>query len=131
MPEWLRVEVRSPAVDGKANQAVMAMLKERFGYEVEILRGEHNSKKVLLLKGARIDAVEAALTKTQLDRIPDVRDGLTRIERLVLLEIDRAQAEFPNRRVPSAVVYGRVCEHVGVNLEPREFEALLGRLARK
>jgi len=27
-------------------------------------------------------------------------------------------------------VYGRVCEYPGVNLDPREFEAMLGKMAR-
>ncbi|MCC6811858.1 MAG: DUF167 domain-containing protein [Deltaproteobacteria bacterium] len=128
--EWLRVDVKAPAVDGRANAAVLLMLRQCFRCEVEILRGERDSRKVILLKGARLDAVEETLAKLQTDRLPDVRDGLTRIERLILLELHRAQAEFPGRRVPSAIVYGRVCEHENVNLDPREFEALLSRLAR-
>jgi uncharacterized protein (TIGR00251 family) len=130
-PEWLRVEVKSPAVDGKANAAVCALLKQHFRCEVEILRGERDSRKVVLLVGQRIDVVERALAKLETDRLPDVRDGLSRVERLILLEMHRAQAEFPNRRVPSAIVYGRVCEYDGVNLDPREFEAILARMVRK
>ena len=63
------------------------------------------------------------------DRIPDVRDGLTRIERIVLLELKRAQAEFGERHVPSALLYGRVVEHVNIGVA--EFQAVLQRLAGK
>ena len=60
-PEWLRIDVQAPPVDGKANAAVLALVKKHFGCEVQILRGEHDSRKVLLLKGARLEAVERAL----------------------------------------------------------------------
>jgi hypothetical protein len=62
------------------------------------------------------------------DRIPDVRDGLTRIERIVLYELKRAQEEL-GRNVPSALLYGRVVEHVNIGV--REFQAVLQRLAGK
>jgi hypothetical protein len=65
-----------------------------------------------------------------LDDIPDARDGLTRIERLLLYVLHEAQKEFPGRRVPSAVVYGRLHEYDDVNLTPKEFEALLAKLTR-
>jgi len=61
------------------------------------------------------------------DDLPDVRDGLTRVERVILTELHRAQAEFGERRVPVALLYGRVVE--SVNIDPSEFQALLARLA--
>ena len=61
------------------------------------------------------------------DTLPDCRDGLTRIERIVLWQLHRAQQELGRPDVPSAMLYGRVVEHV--NLDPRTFEALLARLA--
>ena len=61
------------------------------------------------------------------DVIPDVRDGLTRVERIVLFELQKAQAERDGRGVPSAQLYGRVVEH-GVNLNPDEFQRLVAKL---
>jgi hypothetical protein len=63
------------------------------------------------------------------DRIPDVRDGLTRIERVVLYQLHLARREFGGRHVPSALLYGRVVEHV--NISVAEFQAVLQRLAGK
>ena len=36
------------------------------------------------------------------DIIPDVRDGLTRVERVVLYCLHETQKEFPGRNVPTA-----------------------------
>lgn len=63
------------------------------------------------------------------DRIPDVRDGLTRIERVVLYVLREAEREFDGRSVPSALLYGRVVEHV--NISVAEFQKVLQRLAGK
>lgn len=60
------------------------------------------------------------------DWLPDVRDGLNRVERVILYQLHELQKERGERNVPSAQLYGRVVEHV--NLSPREFEAILGRL---
>jgi hypothetical protein len=43
------------------------------------------------------------------DKIPDVRDGLTREERVVLYVLQQAQAERGGRNVPTAMLWGRVC----------------------
>ena len=61
-----------------------------------------------------------------LDRIPDARDGLTRLERVVLHQLALAQRERGERGVPTAMLYGRVVEHVNVSVE--EFQAVLQRL---
>lgn len=61
-----------------------------------------------------------------LDDIPDVRDGLTRVERVILYELHEAEKEFAGRYVPSALLYGRVVEHV--NIDPQEFQRVLARL---
>jgi hypothetical protein len=59
--------------------------------------------------------------------IPDVRDRLTHKERVVLHE---AQKERGGRNVPTAMVWGRVCEHFDIS--PEESSAMLARLgARK
>lgn len=63
------------------------------------------------------------------DRIPDARDGLTRVERVVLYVLHRAQREFGERSVPTALLYGRVVEYV--NLSVDEFQAVLQRLVGK
>ena len=60
------------------------------------------------------------------DLLPDVRDGLTRPQRVVLHALHALQREYGERSVPSAVLYGRVVQTL--NLSPREFEALLAGL---
>jgi hypothetical protein len=59
--------------------------------------------------------------------LPDVRDGLTRPERAVLVALHEAQQEFPGRHVPTALLYGRVVEREGMSVE--EFQRILARLA--
>lgn len=61
--------------------------------------------------------------------LPDVRDGLTRLERVILRELAAAQHELAGRDVPSALLYGRVVEHL--NVSPREFQRALTRLVRR
>lgn len=66
---------------------------------------------------------------TRHDDIPDVRDGLTRIERVVLWQLHETQKEFPGRHVPTATLYGRVVEHVNISVP--DFQRLLARLTGK
>jgi hypothetical protein len=61
------------------------------------------------------------------DDVPDVRDGLTRVERVILLELRKAQEEFGDRHVPAPLLYGRVVETVNIGM--REFQSILARLA--
>lgn len=61
------------------------------------------------------------------DRIPDVRDGLTRVERVILWQLHETQKELgEGRNVPTAMLYGRVVEHVDLSVE--EFQRILSRL---
>lgn len=60
------------------------------------------------------------------DRLPDVRDGLTRIERVILYVLHEAKREYGERYVPTALLYGRVVEHVNISVE--EFQRVLARL---
>lgn len=60
------------------------------------------------------------------DDLPDVRDGLTRKERVVLYVLQRTQEELGGRNVPTAMLYGRVVEHV--NLSVDEFQRILARM---
>jgi hypothetical protein len=64
------------------------------------------------------------------DRIPDVRDGLTREERVVLYVLHETQKERGGRNVPTAMLWGRVCEHFYIS--PQDLSEMLARLgARK
>jgi hypothetical protein len=64
------------------------------------------------------------------DDIPDIRDGLTRKERVVLTVLHEAQRKRGGRNVPTPMLWGRVCEHFYIS--PDELSAMLARLgARK
>jgi len=67
--------------------------------------------------------------RTPEDYLPDVRDGLTRLERVILVELSRTQQELKGRNVPTAMLYGRVCEYLNVSVP--EFQRVLGRLLGK
>ena len=60
------------------------------------------------------------------NNLPDVRDGLSRKERIVLYCIDQIQKERGGRDVPTVMLYGRVVEHV--NISEQELQAILQRL---
>lgn len=73
-------------------------------------------------------------TRTRTERppqqveLPDVRDGLTRTERLVLVELKKLTAERDGGRSVSAMqLYGRIVETV--NISQQEFQRILSRLA--
>ena len=57
------------------------------------------------------------------DHLPDVRDGLTRRERIVLTCLDQAQKERGGRNVPTVMLYGRVVEHI--DMTERELVEIL------
>jgi len=64
------------------------------------------------------------------DVLPDVRDGLTRKERIVLYVLWDTQKELGGRNVPTAMLWGRVCEHFYIS--PEDLSDMLARLgARK
>lgn len=56
----------------------------------------------------------------------DARDGLTRLERIILWQLREAQAERGGANVPTAMLYGRVVEHIDVSVAA--FQAALQRL---
>jgi len=75
------------------------------------------------------DAERDALPDVR-DGLPDIRDGLTRKERVVLYVLHEAQKERGERHVPTAMLWGRVCEHFYIS--PEELSEMLARLgARK
>ncbi|MFT7336975.1 MAG: hypothetical protein ACI92B_000294 [Marinobacter maritimus] len=61
-----------------------------------------------------------------LDVVPDVRDGLTRTERLILYLIHETQKERGGRNVPTVMLYGRVLEYV--DMSEAELHVYLDRL---
>ncbi|MGM0575051.1 MAG: hypothetical protein ACQEXJ_04890 [Myxococcota bacterium] len=64
-----------------------------------------------------------------LEELPDVRDGLTRVERVVLFTLHELQHERRGRNVPTIQLYGRVAERVDIGREEfmRVLERLVGR----
>ena len=58
--------------------------------------------------------------------LPDARDGLTREQRVILHVMHTCKAEYGDRSVPSAVIYGRVCEQLPMS--KRRFVKLLQQL---
>jgi len=69
---------------------------------------------------------EAPPRDPMLDRIPDVRDGLTREQRVILYTLYEAEKERPGKAVPSLMLYGRVCERMPIS--KARFKALLAQL---
>jgi hypothetical protein len=64
------------------------------------------------------------------DRIPDVRDGLTREQRVVLHVLHKLQQERGAANVPTPMLWGRVCEHFYIS--PEALAEMLAQLgARK
>ena len=60
------------------------------------------------------------------DYLPDVRDGLTQRERIVLQCLYDLQREREGRNVPTGMLYGTVIEHVDMTVE--EMQGILVRL---
>jgi len=66
---------------------------------------------------------------TQYEHIPDVRDGLTHRERVVLYVLHETQKERDGRNVPTAMLWGRVCEHFYIS--PEDLSLMLARLGAR
>ena len=66
------------------------------------------------------------MNSDELDNLPNVRDGLTREERIVLYCIDQIQKELGGRNAPTVMLYGRVLEYV--NMSEQELQMILQRL---
>ena len=67
--------------------------------------------------------------RTELDFVPDVRDGLTRAERVEIWQLSVLERERAGRNVPTAQLYGRVVEHVDMSVE--ELQRILVRLGAR
>lgn len=61
------------------------------------------------------------------DELPDVRDGLTRAERVVLHVLAELERERGPRPVATAELYGRVVEHIPMSTA--RLQAILARLS--
>lgn len=61
-----------------------------------------------------------------LDKLPNVRDGLSREERIILYCIHSIQKERGGRNVPTAMLYGRVVEQIDMSVE--EMQSILQKL---
>ena len=57
------------------------------------------------------------------EELPDVRDGLTRLQRVVLYVLDQTRKELGREYVPTVMLYGRVLEHVNIS-EAELYEVL-------
>lgn len=80
-------------------------------------------------EGSR-NALPEAKTLPDVNALPDVRDGLTREERIVLWVLHETQKERGGRSVPTTMLWGRVCEHFYIS--PEDLSDMLARLgARK
>jgi hypothetical protein len=49
--------------------------------------------------------------------IPDVRDGLTQLERTILHVLYEARKEYGDRMIPMPLLYGRIVEKLDVSWE--------------
>ena len=63
----------------------------------------------------------------ELDNLADVRDGLTRKERIVLYCLNQLQEERGGRNAPTAMLYGRGVEYV--DMSENELQLILQRLS--
>ena len=61
----LRLRIAAPAVDGKANQALVATLAASLGVrkrQIEILKGEHGRDKQILVSGMSVQEIVGRLS---------------------------------------------------------------------
>jgi hypothetical protein len=61
------------------------------------------------------------MTTDDYNDIPDVRDGLTRKERIILYCLNEIQHERGGRNVPTAMLYGRVLERMDISSDELQF----------
>ena len=69
------------------------------------------------------------MNNNRIVNIPDVRDGLTQRERTVLWVLHESEKERQGRNVPTAMLWGRVCEHFYIS--PEELSEMLARLGAR
>ena len=67
-------------------------------------------------------------TRDPRDDLPDVRDGLTHRERIVLQCLDALQNERGGRYVPTGMLYGSVVKYMDMSIE--EMQRILNQTAQ-
>ena len=67
------------------------------------------------------------MTMDDYNNLPDIRDGLTREERIILFCINKIQSELGGRNVPTAMLYGRVLEYIDISVD--EMQLILQKLS--
>ena len=77
-------------------------------------------------ENAQNRAPKTAVLRDELNSLPDVRDGLTREQRVILYTLYEAEKEMRGKRVPTLMLYGRVCERMPMSKD--RFQALLSGL---
>ncbi|MBC8072055.1 MAG: hypothetical protein IAG13_27280 [Deltaproteobacteria bacterium] len=60
------------------------------------------------------------------DLLPDARDGLNRVERVILYTLSELQKERGERNVPTVMLYGRVVERIDISVD--ELQRVLQRM---
>ena len=68
----------------------------------------------------------ALVTMDDYNDLPDIRDGLTSKERIILHCIHTIKNELGGRNVPTAMLYGRVLEYVDISVD--ELQLILQKL---
>jgi len=67
------------------------------------------------------------MTYINTDNLPDIRDGLSRKERIVLYCIHEIQKELGGRNAPTAMLYGRVVEYIDMSVD--ELQLIIQKLS--
>ena len=86
----------------------------------------HFTNTILTQVGCQAFCTVIACRIMNYEQLPDVRDGLTREERVVLWVLSETQKERGGRNVPTTMLWGRVCEHFYIS--PEALSAMLARL---
>ena len=60
--------------------------------------------------------------------LPDVRDGLSHSERIVLWCLYELKQQYSDRQIPTSLLYGRVVEHVDMSVG--DMKSVLVRFVR-
>ena len=66
------------------------------------------------------------MTSNLIRDLADVRDGLTRQERIILYCLDQLQKERGRSDVPTAMLYGRVIEYLDMSMA--EFQGFISNI---
>ena len=74
----------------------------------------------------RDESRNIADTEIDMHRLPDVRDGLTREQRVILFTLRQAERERSGKAVPTMMLYGRVASQIPMS--KGRFKSLLAQL---